>query len=121
MLAGGEQDVQLARIGLVGDGGGEPEQLVGGVTHGRDDHDQVVAGRALAGDPARDPLDAIGIRERRAAELLDHEGEGHRPAFYRAGRDAPGRRRVAVPDGLPFARRTVVRCAAETSHVFRSR
>ena len=87
MLAGREQDVELARIGLVGDRRGEAEQLVGRVAHRRHDDDEVVAGRALAGDPPGDAPDPVGVGERRATELLDDEGGGHRArAFYRAGR-----------------------------------
>ena len=58
--------------------GGQPEQLVGRVAHRRDDDDEVVAGRALAGDPPGDPLDPVGVGDRRATELLDDEGGGHR-------------------------------------------
>ena len=74
VLAGREQDVELARVGIVGDGGGEAEQLVRGIAHRRDDDDEVVAGGALAGDPTRDPLDAVGVGHGGAAELLDDEG-----------------------------------------------
>ena len=49
------------------------------------DH-EVVAGRALARDPPGDALDAIRAGDRRAAELLDDEGAGHRAAFYRHAR-----------------------------------
>ena len=56
------------------------------------DHDQVAAGGALAGDPARDPLDAVGVGHGGAAVLLDDEGGRHRGAFYRPARRAPGAR-----------------------------
>ena len=78
VLAGREQDVELARVGLVGDGRGEAEQLVGGVAHRGHDDDEVAAGGALARDPARDPLDAVGVGDRRATEFLDDEGGRHR-------------------------------------------
>ena len=70
---GREQDVELARIGLVGDGRGQAEQLVGRVAHRRDDDDQVVAGGTLARDPPGDALDPVGVGDRRATELLDDE------------------------------------------------
>ena len=78
VLAGGEEDVELARVRLVGDRGGQAEQLVRGVAHRGDDDDEVVAGGALAGDPARDALDAVRAGDRRTAEFLDDEGGGHR-------------------------------------------
>ena len=60
----------------------------------RDDDDEVVAGRALARDPPRDPLDAVGVGDGRAAVLLDDEGGRHRGAFYRPCSGRPsGRRR----------------------------
>ena len=73
VLARREQDVELARIWLVGDGGGEAEKLVGGVAHRGDDHDLVVAGGTLASDPPGDALDPIGVGDRRPTELLDDE------------------------------------------------
>ena len=86
VLAGREQDVELARVGLVGDGGGEAEELVRRVAHRGDDDDQVVPGRAFARDPAGDALDPVGVGDRRATELLDDEGGLHimAGAFYRA-------------------------------------
>ena len=92
VLAGGEQDVELARIGFVGDRRGEAEQLVRRVAHRRDDDDEVVAGRPLARDPPRDALDAVGAGHGRATELLDDEGGRHRPAFYRGTIRHPTRR-----------------------------
>ena len=76
VLAGRQQDVELARVRIVRDGGREAEQLVRGVAHRRDDDDEVVAGGALAGDPTGDPLDAVGVGHGGAAELLDDEGGG---------------------------------------------
>ena len=77
VLAGREEHVELARVGLVGDRRGEGEQLVGGVAHRGDDDDEVGAGRALARDPPRDAPDPVGIGEGRAAELLHDEGGRH--------------------------------------------
>ena len=62
----------------------------------RHDDDEVVAGRALARDPPRDPLDAVGVGDGRAAELLDDEGGRHRGAFYR--------RAVAATSGARLGR-----------------
>jgi hypothetical protein len=56
VLAGREQDVELARVRFVGDRRGEAEQFVGRVAHGRDDHDEVMTSGALACDPSRDRL-----------------------------------------------------------------
>ena len=101
VLAGREQDVELARIGIVGDRGRQAEQLVGRVAHRRDDDDEVVAGRALARDPARDALDAVGVGHGRAAELLDDEGGRHRGAFYRPAR--PRSRAHGIAEGYDGA------------------
>ena len=79
MLAGGEEDVQFARIGLVGDARREAEELVRGVAHRRHDDDQVVAGRALARDPPGDPLDAVGAGDGRAADISGRRGGCHGP------------------------------------------
>ena len=76
VLAGGEQEVHLARVGVVRDGGRQVEQVVGRVAHGADDDDEVCAGATVAGDPPGDVADALGIGERRAAVLLDDE-RGH--------------------------------------------
>ena len=67
--------------GLVGDGRGEAQQLVGRVAHRRHDDDEVVAGRAFARDAPGDALDAVRAGDRRAAELLDDEGGGHSPGI----------------------------------------
>ena len=79
VLAGREEDVELAGIGLVGDGRGERQQLVRRVAHRRHDDDQLRPARALAHDPPRDPLDALGACDGRAAELHHDEGSGHAP------------------------------------------
>ena len=55
---------------------GEVEQLVGGVTHRRDGHDDVMAGLLVLHDPARDPLDGVGVGERGAAVLLHDNAHG---------------------------------------------
>ena len=81
VLAGREQHVELARIGFVGDAGGEAQELIRGVAHRGHDDDQVVAGRSLARDPPGDPLDAVGAGDRRATEFLHDEGIGHRATF----------------------------------------
>ena len=55
------------------------EQLVRRVAHRRHDDDQLRPARALAHDPPRDPLDSLGARDGRAAELHHDEGSGHAP------------------------------------------
>ena len=45
-------------------------QLVGGVAHGRDDDDDVVSLLLGRDDALGDPLDRLGVGDRRAAVLL---------------------------------------------------
>ena len=85
VLAGREEHVELARIGLVGDRGGEAEELVGRVAHRAHDDDEVGSGRPLPGDPPGDALDPIRPGDRRAAELLHHEGGLHQGGIVAAG------------------------------------
>ena len=121
VLAGREQHVELARVGLVGDGRGEAEQLVGRVAHRRDDDDEVVAGRALAGDPPGDALDPVGVGDRRATELLDDErgwhGRGILPCAFAA---LPARARTMAsdcqPDPPPGGRPHVLRPRQPPAH-----
>ena len=90
VLAGREQDVELARVRFGGDGRGQAEELVGGVAHRRDHDDQVVAGRPLAGDAPGDALDPVGVGDRRPTEFLDDErgwhGRGILPCGFRPPR-----------------------------------
>ncbi len=78
VLAGGQQEVHLARVGVIGDACRELEQVVGGVAHGADHDHEVGAGGSLARDPPGDVADAVGVREGRAAVLLDDQ-LGHAP------------------------------------------
>ena len=92
VLAGREQHVELALVGLLGDRGGEAQELVGRVAHRRDDDDEVRAGGPLARDPPRDAPDPVRVGEARAAELLHDErrqASGHSTPGLRASR--PGR------------------------------
>ena len=78
-LTRGEQHVHLARRR---DGAHllrEVEQLVGGVSHGRDDDAHVVARLLRLDDAVRHALDALGIGERRTAVLLDNQAQGTSP------------------------------------------
>ena len=122
VLAGREQDVELARVGFVGDRGGEAEQLVGRVAHRRDDDDEVVAGGALARDPPGDALDAVGVGDGRAAELLDDEGGRHRRGILPRGRARSGR---TAGRGLRCTRPSPpggsARCASTSTAARRSR
>ena len=81
-LARGEQHVELAAAGLLGDVVGEPHQVVGGLAHGRHDDDDVVAGAAGAGDVVGHGTDPVGVGHRGAAEFLDekHGNQGYRCA-----------------------------------------
>ena len=112
VLAGREQHVELARVGLVGDGRGEAEQLVGRVAHRGDDDDEVVAGGALARDPPGDALDPVGVGDRRATELLDDERGGMARGILPcgpSGRLAPVRWPTAQPSPRPEALAHVLR------------
>ena len=103
VLAGGEEDVQLAGIGLVRDGGGQRQELVRGVAHRGDDDDQLGAVLALADDASGDAPDAFRARNRRAAELHDDEGAGHGGHSTR-GAGRPGHRgSVAAGGGMVTA------------------
>ena len=73
VLAGGEQQVHLARVRVVRDGGGQLEQVVGRVAHGADDDDEVAAVATVSRDARGDVADALSIRKRGAAVLLDDE------------------------------------------------
>ena len=102
-------------------GGGQAEQLVGRVAHRGHDDDEVVAGGALARDPAGDPLDAVGVGDGRAAELLDDEGGRHRPGHstVRVPRSRT-RRTMATTD--PLAQRPeAAPCASISTAARRSR
>ena len=72
-LTGGEQHVELAALGHRHDLLGQVDQLVGGVTHRRDDHRDVVAGLLGVDDAFGDPLDPLGVGDGRAAVLLHDE------------------------------------------------
>jgi hypothetical protein len=69
-LAGAEEDVHLARVGFGGDLVGVVDELVGGVAHGGDDGDDVIAGIGAALDARGDVLDALGGTDGGAAVLL---------------------------------------------------
>ena len=126
VLAGREEDVQLARIRIVGDGGGQAEQLVGGVAHRGHDDDEVVAGGAFARDPPRDALDAVGVGHGRAAELLDDEGGRHGRGILPCASRRLGERQdsdsaVAPYDEGPSAAGEADPCASISTAVRRSR
>ena len=79
-LAGGQEHVELARVGNVGDAERDRRQLVGGVAHRRDDDDHVVAGPTRSHDAVGDGLDPLDGSDGRAAEL-HHDGAGVRLAL----------------------------------------
>jgi hypothetical protein len=74
VLAGCQEHVQLARVGVVSDGGGEGEELVGGVPHCRDDHHQSAPRGPLPGNATGYAANPVGIGDGRTAVLLDDEG-----------------------------------------------
>ena len=102
VLAGGEQDVELAGVGLVRDGGGEGEELVGGVAHRGHDDDELAsrssrsramrrATRLMRSAPATDePPNFMTTRGLGMAGIL---AEGPR----KPGRARAVRRRVPEP------------------------
>lgn len=65
-----QQHVHLAAGRVGGDLMGQVDELVGGVPHRGDHHNDIVAGPLGVRDPAGDPLDRRRIRHRRSAELL---------------------------------------------------
>ena len=75
----GQQHVQLAGLRLRRDLQREVHQLVGGVTHRRDDDDDVVPFRARPGDPPGHALDGLGIRDRRATVFLNNASHAKPP------------------------------------------
>ena len=72
-LTGGQQHVEFAHRRRRRDLLGEVEQLVGGVTHRRDDHDDVVARLLGLDDPLGHPANPLGVRHRGSAVLLYDE------------------------------------------------
>ena len=72
-LAGGEQEVEFARLGFVGHLLREGDQVVGGFAHGGDDDDEAVAAFDAGDDARGDGLDALGVGDGGAAVLLDGE------------------------------------------------
>src|SRR5207249_2239931 len=81
-LADRDEHVVLARLWTWRDLVGEPDQLVGGVAHRREDGHHAASLFAGADEPARDVLDLLGVRDRGAAEL-HHDEVG--PACRRVG------------------------------------
>ena len=73
-LAGGQQHVELAPVGVGRDLLGEAEELVGRVAHRRDDDHDVVPGAPRAHDAIGDLLDAGDVGDARAAVFLDDDG-----------------------------------------------
>ena len=70
-LTAGEQHVHLARCRVIIDLAGETDQSVGLATHGRDDHDNLMAFIAESLDLLGDGLDPLHRADRSASELLN--------------------------------------------------
>ena len=73
-LTGGEQHVHLAFGRVRGHVVGEALEVVGGLAHRRNHHDDVVAVAPGAHDVVGDGPDAVGIGHRRTTEFLDEQG-----------------------------------------------
>ena len=72
-LAGGQKHVHLAPGRRRRDARGKLDQVVGGVPHRADDDEDVLDGLVGLDHAARDVLDAVGVADRRSAELLDDQ------------------------------------------------
>ena len=79
-LAGREEHVELAGLGEGGDVRGLLEEVVGGLAHGRDDGDDVLALLARADDPVGHGADPIGVADGGSPVFLHHDGHGGRVA-----------------------------------------
>ena len=77
-LARGEQHVELAAAGVLGDVVGEAHEIVGRLAHRRDHDHDVVAGAPRARDVIGDGPDAIRVGDRGPAELLDEQARPSR-------------------------------------------
>ncbi len=108
-LPGGQQDVHLTLRRERGDLLGEVDELVGGVAHGADHHDDVVTGALGLRHPLRDALDAGGVGDGGTAVLLHDQGHGE--LFRGLGQDRasvracpPGGQRVSDGGSWPLTR-----------------
>jgi len=81
VLAGRQEHVELARIGVVTDRAGQGKKLVGGIAHRGHDHDQARATGTRSRDPAGDTADTVGVGDRRPAEFLDDDWARHGRRF----------------------------------------
>ena len=89
-LTGREQHVHLAARHRRRHRLGEGDQIVGGLAHRRDDHDDVVAPTLGDRDVVGDRTDPVGVGDGRSAVLLDDQGHGDdtlpaRPSTHRPG------------------------------------
>ncbi len=73
-LAGAQQHVHLARVGVGRDLVGVGDQAVGLLAARRQHRDNAVSGLALVDDPLRGALEPLGVGDRGAAELHDDRG-----------------------------------------------
>ena len=95
-LTGGQEDVHLTGGRLRGQGAGHVEELVGGVAHGGDDHDDGVAGLARGDDALGDASHRLNVADGRAAVLLHDQchvallGAGLQTTARRGGRPRRG-------------------------------
>ena len=75
-LPGGEEHVELPAVRVLGHVVGEADEVVGGLAHRRDDHDHLIALAMGPDDVLGDGPDAVGIRDRGPAVLLDDHWHG---------------------------------------------
>jgi hypothetical protein len=80
-LARGEQHVQLAPGGVLGDLLGQGQEVVGRVAHGGDDDHHVLARGLRRRHAVRDLADLVHVRHGRAAVLLDDDRSRHFGSF----------------------------------------
>jgi hypothetical protein len=72
-LARREEHVHLASGRVGRDGLGELDQLVGGVAHGRNDHNHLITSLTRLDHSIRHGVDPLGVGDRGSAILLDDE------------------------------------------------
>ena len=85
LLAGGRDDIELARIGMRRQLLRQRDQPVGLAAHRRDDDDELVSLAMKARDPPGDIADAVDAADRGAAVFLDDQCHGVGARSRRAG------------------------------------
>ena len=99
-LARGEQQVELSRLRPARNLARQLDELVGGVAHGRDHADDVVAGVARPPDSLSHVSNLGGVGQRASAILLDYQGQDF-SSWRRGSRTVPRCRRAGVSRTCP--------------------